>query len=86
MADLYIVLYNAIAKMGADNVDHGTKGYYIGENGEHSWYDISKGIGRAMVDLGLSSSDEPTAFTSSELVKYFGSEVWICVFSLLSLC
>lgn len=72
---MYVVLYDAIVQKGADNVDHGIRGYYYGENGEHSWYDISKAIGRAMVELGLSKSDEPTTFTDEELEKYFGSVV-----------
>ena len=74
VVDLYFVLYDAIAKHGPDNVGHGIKGFYFGENGEHSWYEISKAVGCAMVDLGLSKSDEPTAFTRDELIKYFGSE------------
>lgn len=75
VADLYMILYDAIVRDGPDNIDHGIRGYYYGENGEHSWYDISKAIGRAMVELGLSKDDEPTAFSTAELVKYFGSEV-----------
>lgn len=74
-ADLYIVIYDAIVKNGADNVDHGEKGYYFVENGEHSWYELSKAIGSAMVELGFSKSDEPTTFTTEELIKYFSSEV-----------
>ena len=69
------MLWDGIVRKGADSVDHGVRGYYFGENGEHSWYDISKEIGRAMVQLGLIDNDEPTAFTTNELVKYFGSEV-----------
>ena len=69
------MLYDAIVTKGADNVDHGIRGYYYGENGEHSWYDISKEIGRAFVELGLSKSDEPTTFSDEELAKYFGSVV-----------
>lgn len=69
------MLYDAIVKNGPDNVDHGTKGYYFGENGEHSWYDISRGIASAMSDRGLPGNAEPTPFTVPELIKYFGSEV-----------
>lgn len=72
---MYIILYDAIVAKGADNVDHGIRGYYFGENGEHQWYDISKEIGRAMVELGLSKDAEPTTFSDEELVKYFGSVV-----------
>ena len=77
--EFYMVLYDTIVKNGPNNVDHGVRGYYYGENGEHSWYDISKEIGRVMVELGLSKSDEPTSFTTDELVKYFGSEASISI-------
>ena len=75
VAELYIVLYDSIVRNGADKVDHGVRGYYFGENGEHSWYDISKAIGTALVELGLSAEAEPTPFTEDELAKYFGSVV-----------
>lgn len=72
---MYIALYDAITKNGADNVDHGERGYYFAENGEHSWLELSNAIGSAMVELGFSKSAEPTAFTTEELIKYFSSEV-----------
>ncbi|KAI0696908.1 NAD(P)-binding protein [Cytidiella melzeri] len=72
-ADLYTILYDAIVTR-PENVGHGRDGFYFGINGEHTWYDISKAIGKAMVKLGLSESDEPTTFTDEELRKYFGSE------------
>lgn len=75
MTDLYIVLWDSIVRNGAEKSDRGAQGYYYGENGEHSWYEISKAIGLAMVDLGLSKDDEPTTFSKEELVEYFGSEV-----------
>ncbi len=34
-------------------------------------YDVSKELGRALVALGKSSSDEPTPFTQEDLDKYF---------------
>lgn len=73
-ADLYIVLYDAIVKNPA-TVGHGRDGYYFAENGEYSWYEVSKEIGKAMVELGLSKSEEPTTFTTEELIKYWGFEV-----------
>lgn len=75
-ADLYITLYDAIVA-DSDKVGHGTDGYYFGENGEYSWYDIAKAIGKAMVKLGLSKTDEPTTFTDEELVNFFGSVVGV---------
>jgi len=69
-ADLYIDLYNAI-KENLDKAGHGRKGYYFGLNGEHTLYDVSKELGRAMVAVGKSSSEEPTTFTKEEINKYF---------------
>jgi len=72
VADLYIVLFDAITA-NPEGVGHGWEGFYFGENGEHTWYDISKEIARVFVELGLGGTDEPTAFTDEELVKYWGS-------------
>ena len=63
-----------------DKVGHGREGYYFGENGEHSWYDISKEIGRTMVLQGLTDNDEPITFSNEELAKYFGSVVSCVVY------
>lgn len=73
-ADLYIVVWDAAVR-DPEHTGHGTDGYYFGANGEHPWYDISKGIGRAMVELGLSKTDEPTTFSDEELIKYYGDVV-----------
>ena len=71
---MYIVLFDAVT--GADNtVPHGREGYFIGENGTHAWYDISKKIAEVLYDKGLGKSVEPTTFSAQELVEYFGSEV-----------
>ncbi|GJE97531.1 NAD(P)-binding protein [Phanerochaete sordida] len=73
VADLYIILLDAIASKGADAVDHGARGCYFAENGEHAAYEISRAIGEAMVALGRASDPEPTPFTDDELKHYFGS-------------
>ncbi|CAL1699088.1 unnamed protein product [Somion occarium] len=72
IADLYIVLFDAIVT-NPDKVGHGREGYYFGENGEHHWSQISRAIGEAFVQLGISTDPEPTPFTDEELIKYFGS-------------
>ena len=69
-ADEYIVIYDAIVARGPDNVDHGIRGYYYGENGESSFYDISKAVGDAMYELGLIKEAEPTPFSDEEIAKY----------------
>lgn len=58
-----------------DKVGHGEEGYYYGENGEHTWYSISRAIGEALVSFGISKDPEPTSFTDDELIKYYGSLV-----------
>ncbi|GBE86890.1 NAD(P)-binding protein [Sparassis latifolia] len=73
VADLYIVLYDAIV-VSPEKVGHGREGYYFAESGEHTWVDISRAIGAALVKLGITTSAEPTTFTTEELIKYFGSE------------
>jgi len=73
VADLYILLFDTILS-NPELVAHGHEGFYFGENGEHTWYEISKEIASALVDLGRGESKEPTPFTAEELIKYFGSE------------
>lgn len=74
VADLYIVIFDALTA-NPEGVGHGWEGFYFGENGEHTWYDISKEIARTFVELGLRGTDEPTTFTDEELAKYWGSVV-----------
>jgi len=69
-ADLFIVLYNSIRSN--PSTGHGRNGYYFGENGEHSLYEISRAIGEAFVALGKGNNPEPTTFTDEEVKKYFG--------------
>ena len=73
-ADLYMVLADAI--MGnSDSVDRGDHGYYIAENGEHTWAELSEAIGRALVELGVQKEAKPSQFTDEELIQFFGSVV-----------
>ncbi|KAI9061107.1 NAD-P-binding protein [Trametes sanguinea] len=73
VADLYIVLFDS-AVSNPDKTGHGWEGFYFGENGEHSWYQISRAIGDALVELGITDDPEPTPFSKDELIKYFGNE------------
>ncbi|KAJ6473498.1 hypothetical protein DFH09DRAFT_1218878 [Mycena vulgaris] len=70
LADLYIVLYDAIAA-GADPA-HGHAGLYFAENGAHELLEISTVIARVLFENGRGGSDVPTAFTAEEEEKYFG--------------
>ncbi|KAI0737090.1 NAD-P-binding protein [Daedaleopsis nitida] len=76
VADLYIVLFDSIVN-NPDQTGHGWEGFYFGENGEHTWYQLSKAVGEALVSLGITTEAESTTFTVEELVKYWGSEHWV---------
>lgn len=68
--DLYIAIFNAV--LSGQRIGHGREGYYFGENGEHTLYDIGKSIGHVLVDLGKSTAIEPTTFTHKEIEEYLG--------------
>ncbi|KAF8656882.1 hypothetical protein AX16_002427 [Volvariella volvacea WC 439] len=76
VGELYYVLFNSILS-NPTGTPHGREGYYFGESGEHSLYDIGKAIGQAMVGLGLTAEAEPTTFTKAELDKYFGGSDYL---------
>ena len=59
----------------ADKVPHGREGFYILENGEHTWYEIGKALAQVFAELGLQKSDEPTPFTAEDIHKYIGNAV-----------
>ena len=70
-----MVLFDSIVS-NPDKTGHGWEGFYFVENGEHTWYQISKAIGEALVEFGIADDAEPTPFSVEELVKYFGAEEW----------
>jgi hypothetical protein len=67
---LYAILYDTIASNPA--AAHGREGIYIGENGQHTLYDVAKAMQEAMIELSLSEESEPSSFTKEEVRKYFG--------------
>ncbi|KAI0775203.1 NAD-P-binding protein [Trametes elegans] len=75
VADLYIVLYGALLK-DASAVPHGRAGFFIAENGEHTWAELSAAVARALFELGANASPEPRPFAREELPTYFGSEAF----------
>ncbi|KAH9902739.1 NAD-P-binding protein [Cubamyces lactineus] len=72
VADFYLVLLDRVLENPGE-IPHGREGFYILEVGEHSWYDLGKGVAKAFSDLGLSKSDEPATFTAEEIDKYIGN-------------
>ena len=67
VADLYIVLYDAILEGKAG---HGREGFYFGENGHYLFKDVSAKIGEALYDLGVSDTPEPNAFTEEDYKQF----------------
>jgi hypothetical protein len=70
VADLYLVLYDSI-KTNPQGTGHGREGFYFGESGEHSLYQVGKAVSEALVAIGRGQSAEPTTFTQDETNKYF---------------
>ncbi|GJE90825.1 NAD(P)-binding protein [Phanerochaete sordida] len=72
-ADLFVLLFDAVTARGADNVGHGTHGYYFAGNDEAAWRDIARAIGDALRALGRTRDAAPTPFSDAELAQYFFS-------------
>ncbi|KAG6864529.1 hypothetical protein C0991_008930 [Blastosporella zonata] len=68
VADLYLVLYDSI-KANPAGTGHGREGYYFGENGTHSLYEVGKAISEELVAVRKGRSAEPTPFTEEEIEK-----------------
>lgn len=70
VAALYILLFDQILSQKS-TPPHGRDGFYFGENGEHSLYDIAKTVAQLLYDRGKGKSPVPTTFTEEEMKKYF---------------
>lgn len=57
------------------DIGHGADGYYFGENGEHSMYEVAESIGEALSKRGLGQA-EPKTLSQAELDKYIGGVSW----------
>ncbi|KDR76264.1 hypothetical protein GALMADRAFT_156362 [Galerina marginata CBS 339.88] len=76
VADLYIILLDLIRSNPA-SVGHGREGFYFGENGENTFYDMTKAIAEGLVTLGKATNPGPSTFTDEEIKLYFqGSTFW----------
>jgi len=76
VADLYMLIFNTI-RSNPDKIGHGREGFYFGENGEHTLYDIGKVVAETLVTLGKATDPEPSTFTDEEIQRYFrGSTFW----------
>ncbi|KAG6815306.1 hypothetical protein H0H87_003106, partial [Tephrocybe sp. NHM501043] len=75
VSDLYIVLYDSIRT--DPTTGHGREGFYFGENGEHTLYEVGKAVSETLFELGKSKSPEPTAFSKEDIDKYFGGSDYL---------
>ena len=70
VAELYKVIWKAV--ISGEEIGHGREGYYFGENGEHTLFQVGEGIGRALAELGLTDAVTPTTFTKEEIERLLG--------------
>ena len=80
VADVFVLLYEAILEGKNTALGHGREGYYFASNGVHPTYSITKAIGSALVKLGKIKSAEPTSFAQEEVDKYFGPFVSLVLY------
>ena len=84
MTDLYILIFDHILPHEVNSHDHSQResepnphfehseaGFYFGENGEHTLYQVSETIGKILVNLGKAQDPTPTPFSEEEVRKYF---------------
>jgi nucleoside-diphosphate-sugar epimerase len=76
VADIYTILFDAI-RANPDGPGHGWSGFYFGESGEHTMFDVAVEIGRVLVALGKARDATPTTFTSEEVDKYFAGSTYL---------
>jgi len=69
VADLYILLLNHVLEKPEDT-PHGREGFFFGESDEHTFYEVGKAIGDALVAIGKSGNSEPSSLTKEEIQKY----------------
>lgn len=72
VADIYVILFDLIiSPKPSQTPAHGRWGFYFGENGEHTLYNVGQAIAEALFDLGRGKSPNPTTFTAEEITKFF---------------
>lgn len=70
-ADLYLIIFDA-ALSNSGTAGHGTEGYYFVENFEYSGLEVAQAISETLVELGIATTREPSAFSQEELDTYYG--------------
>ncbi|KAF8994645.1 hypothetical protein BDQ17DRAFT_1331013 [Cyathus striatus] len=72
MSSFYITLLDAI--LSDKDVGHGREGFFFGENGEHTLYQVGEAIAKVLFEIGIGKNLQPTTFTKEETDKYFGGD------------
>ena len=71
-----MLIFNTI-RSNPDKIGHGREGFYFGENGEYTLYDVGKAVSEVLIKLGKGTNPEPSSFTNEEIQQYFsGSTFW----------
>ena len=76
VADLYVLLFNHVLEKPEDT-PHGREGFFFGASDEHTFYEIGKAIGEALVAIGKSDNPEPSSFTKEEIQKYMSVSFFV---------
>jgi hypothetical protein len=71
VADLYVLLFNAILERKHPSLGQGREGYYFGESGEYQQLEVCKIIGQTLYELGKSKTPDPTPLTKEEIGQFF---------------
>jgi len=71
LAELYILLLDAVLDNDVEDLGHGRSGYYFAENGEHQMIEIGRRIAEDLCSMGKGRSPVPHSFDSKEMAKYF---------------
>ena len=65
-----MLIFNSI-RSDPEKIGHGREGFYFGENGENTLYNIGKAVSEVLIMLGKGSNPEPSSFTDEEVQRYF---------------
>ncbi|KDQ57352.1 hypothetical protein JAAARDRAFT_35980 [Jaapia argillacea MUCL 33604] len=70
-------LYNILFDLALSDAPppHGREGLYFGATDEHLLADLYDTVARDLYELGKAKSEEPTALSKEEVLKFYGSEV-----------
>lgn len=74
LSDLYCLLAEAAAANRLDSELWGSRGYYLAENGEHVWGEISKAIAEAAAQAGYIPAAETEPMGKEDAIKTAGFE------------